>query len=54
MVENPQKFVEKQTQDNSALTPAELRKLKRKANKAKAEKDKQNAEQAAKQSTVFF
>nr|CAD2177073.1 unnamed protein product [Meloidogyne enterolobii] len=51
MVENPQKFVEKQTQDNSALTPAELRKLKRKANKAKAEKDKQNAEQAAKQST---
>uniref|UniRef100_A0A915NJ57 Uncharacterized protein n=1 Tax=Meloidogyne floridensis TaxID=298350 RepID=A0A915NJ57_9BILA len=39
------------TQDNSALTPAELRKLKRKANKAKAEKDKQNAEQAAKQST---
>ncbi|KAF7632115.1 hypothetical protein Mgra_00008491 [Meloidogyne graminicola] len=53
MVENPNKFVDKNAHDNSSLTAAELKKLKRKANKAKAANIK-DKEQTTKQSTVFF
>jgi hypothetical protein len=54
MVENPDKFIENKPKENFNLTASELKKLKRKANKAKAVNEKDKAEQTAKQSTVFF
>jgi hypothetical protein len=55
MVENPQKFVDNSDKDETSVSAAELKKLKRKANKAKAaqEKEKQNGQlPGGKQSTV--
>lgn len=55
MIENPQKFMSETEKKEDSVSAAELKKLKRKANKAKAAQEKQNGQmQAGKQSTVWF
>ena len=57
MIEKPQKFMTETEKKEDSVSAAELKKLKRKANKAKAaqEKEKQNGQmQAGKQSTVYL
>lgn len=54
MFENPQKFLEKVAEGQENLSVSELKKLKRKANKAKAaqEREKQNGQLQGKQVRV--
>ena len=56
MVENPDKFKEKNAEGEANLSASEIRKIRRKANKAKAvqEKEKQHIDQVqgTKQQTV--
>ena len=55
MIENPQKFMTETEKKEDSVSAAELKKLKRKANKAKAAQEKQNGQmQAGKQSTVYL